>query len=192
MRVIVGMSGASGAIYGVRLLEQLAKIEGVETHLVVSRAAELTLVHETTYRLEDVKGLANSVYDIDDIGAPIASGSFRADGMVVAPCSIKTLAGIAHSYNDNLLIRAADVTLKERKKLILLVRETPLHLGHIKLMEQATLAGAIIMPPVPAFYHRPQKISDIIDYTVGKILDLLSLSHDLYDPWPGDKFKRCD
>ncbi|MCL6479025.1 MAG: UbiX family flavin prenyltransferase [Peptococcaceae bacterium] len=185
MRIIVGISGASGAIYGIRLLEVLALEKNIETHLVISRAAEITIAHETSYDLNYVRGLARKVYGMENIGAPIASGSFQTDGMIIAPCSVKTLSAIANSYNDNLMVRAADVVLKERRKLVLLVRETPLHLGHIRLMEQVTMAGGILMPPVPAFYHRPKELDDIINQTVGKALDLVGVPHQLFRRWKG-------
>lgn len=185
MLLIVGITGASGVIYGIRLLEVLSKIEGVETHLIVSEAGELNIEYETDWKAEDIKALANFCYDIYDLGAPISSGSFKTDGMIVAPCTVKTMSALANSYTANLLVRAGDVTLKERRKLVLLVRETPLHLGHIRSMEKLTEMGAIIMPPVPAFYHRPRTIPDIIDHTIGKILDIFGLKHDLFERWSG-------
>jgi len=183
--LILGISGASGAIYGLRLLQVLSAMERVETHLVISKAGEMVIREEADWKLEEVKQLANFCYDIDDLNAPISSGSFRRQGMVVAPCSMKTLSAIANSYADNLLTRAADVTLKEGGKLILLVRETPLHLGHLRNMERLAEMGAIIMPPVPAFYHRPDTIQDLVDHTVGKVLDLFGLEHDLFQRWSG-------
>ncbi len=183
--LILGISGASGAIYGLRLLQVLSAMERVETHLVISKAGEMVIREEADWKLEEVKQLANFCYDIDDLNAPISSGSFRRQGMVVAPCSMKTLSAIANSYADNLLTRAADVTLKEGGKLILLVRETPLHLGHLRNMERLAEMGAIIMPPVPAFYHRPGTIQDLVDHTVGKVLDLFGLEHDLFQRWSG-------
>ena len=186
-RLIVGMSGASGAIYGVRLLEVLQQLPDVESHLVMSHAARQTLALETDYSLRDVQALADVVHDSRDIAASISSGSFKTAGMAVLPCSIKTLSGIVNSYTDGLLTRAADVVLKERRPLVLAVRETPLHLGHLRLMTQAAELGAIIMPPVPAFYHRPQSINDIIDQTVNRILDQfdIELPHDLFTRWNG-------
>jgi len=186
-RLIVGMSGASGAIYGVRLLEVLQQLPDVESHLVMSHAARQTLALETDYSLRDVQALADVVHDSRDIAASISSGSFKTTGMAVLPCSIKTLSGIVNSYTDGLLTRAADVVLKERRPLVLAVRETPLHLGHLRLMTQAAELGAIIMPPVPAFYHRPQSINDIIDQTVNRILDQfdIELPHDLFTRWNG-------
>jgi len=181
-RIIVGITGATGVIYGVRAIEALSAM-GVETHLVVTQSAAKNLALETDYTVEHVKSMASVVYDVDDVGASIASGSFKVDGMVVIPCSIKTLSGIAHSFNYNLLIRAADVTLKERRRLVLAVRETPLHEGHLELMTKVTRMGAVIMPPVPAFYHMPRTIDDLIRQTVGKMLDLFSLDGHLFRRW---------
>ncbi len=185
MVLIIGITGATGAIYGIRLLEVLAAKKDIETHLVISDAGELNIKHETDWETEAIKKLADSYYDINDIGARLASGSFKRDGMIVAPCSMKTLSALANSYTQNLLIRAGDVTLKERKKLVLLVRETPLHIGHIRNMERLSEMGAIIMPPVPAFYHRPKTIQDIIDHTIGKVLDIFDIEHNLFERWPG-------
>ncbi len=186
-RVIVGISGATGAIYGIRLLEILREVAGVETHLVLSSAARRTILLETSYSVEQVESLAGEVHRSGDIAASISSGSFRAAGMIVAPCSMKTLSGIVHSYSDNLLLRAADVVLKERRPLVLLARETPLHLGHLRLLVQAAEMGALIMPPVPAFYHRPSTLADVIDQTVNRALDLLGidLDQDLFPRWQG-------
>lgn len=184
-RIIVGISGASGAIFGVRALEMLARIDEVETHLVISSGARTTIAMETDRTAEDVGALADVVHKDSNLAASISSGSFATDGMLVAPCSIKTLSAIATSYADNLLARAADVTLKERRPLVLLFRETPLHLGQIRLMAQATEAGAIVMPPVPAFYHRPQTIDDIVDQTVGRALDQLGLEAPEVSRWSG-------
>jgi len=181
-RLIVGMSGASGVIYGVRLLTEL-KAKNVETHLVISQAGEQNLQIETDYSIDEVKQLATHVYAPDERAARIASGSFLTDGMVVVPCTIKTLSGIANSYAENLLIRAADVTLKEKRKLVLVVRETPLHKGHLELMTRAADHGACILPPVPSFYHFPKSIDDIINQTVGKILDYFGIEHDLFRRW---------
>ena len=160
-RLIVGISGASGAIYGVRLLQVLRDVTDIETHLVMSQAARQTLSLETDFSLREVQALADVTHDARDIAASISSGSFQTLGMVILPCSIKTLSGIVHSYTDGLLTRAADVVLKERRPLVLCVRETPLHLGHLRLMTQAAEIGAVIMPPVPAFYHRPQSLDDV-------------------------------
>lgn len=182
-RLVVGISGASGVIYGVRALEVLKAVPDIETHLVLSAAAKRTLVEETDFTVESVEALADVVHSHRDIGAAIASGSFRTEGMLVAPCSIKTLAGIAHCYSDNLLTRAADVCLKERRPLVLLVREMPLHPGHIELMAAAARSGAIIAPPVPAFYNRPATVDDIVNHSVGKALDLFGIGHQLFKRW---------
>lgn len=182
-RIIVGISGASGAALGVRALQALRGVPELEVHLVMSPAGKRTLLEETDWSVDAVEALAHVVHRHADIGASVASGSFRTQGMIVAPCSIKTLAEIAHSHSANLLTRAADVCLKERRRLVLLVRETPLHLGHIDLMAQATRCGAIVMPPVPAFYTRPASLDDVIDHTVGKALDLFDLPHRLVKRW---------
>ena len=185
MKIAVGISGASGAIYGVRLLESLAA-NGVESHLVISPDAERTILIETKHTLNQLKSLASKNYDYYDVGGAIASGSFLIDGMVIAPCSIKTLSAVANSFNENLLIRAADVCLKEKRKLILVVRETPLHLGHLRLLTNVAEIGATILPPFPAFYHLPKTIDDIINQTVGKILDQFGIEHNLFDRWTGE------
>lgn len=186
-RLIIGISGASGTIYGVRLLQALRVVEEVETHLVISNAARQTLALETSLSVREVQKLADAVYDPRDIAASISSGSFKTMGMVILPCSIKTLSGIANSYSDGLLTRAADVVLKEHRPLVLCVRETPLHRGHLRLMMQAAELGAVIMPPVPAFYHRPQTLDDIIDQTVNRVIDQfdIELPHDLFTRWQG-------
>ncbi|HHK9913626.1 UbiX family flavin prenyltransferase [uncultured Enterobacter sp.] len=186
-RLIVGISGASGAIYGVRLLQVLRDVAGVETHLVMSQAARQTLSLETDLSLRDVQALSDIVHDARDIAASISSGSFKTAGMVILPCSIKTLSGIVNSYTDTLVTRAADVVLKERRPLVLCVRETPLHLGHLRLMTQAAELGAVIMPPVPAFYHRPQTLDDVINQTVNRVLDQfdIDLPEDLFTRWQG-------
>jgi 4-hydroxy-3-polyprenylbenzoate decarboxylase len=168
----------------VRLLEVLRQL-AVETHLVMSEAARRVAELETGYAPTQIEALAAVSYRNDEIDAPIASGSFRTSGMIVAPCSIKSLSAIANSYNDSLLARAADVALKERRKLVLVVRETPLHLGHLRLMAEATEYGAVILPPMPAFYHQPKTIADLVDQTVGKVLDQFGLEHDLYRRWQG-------
>jgi 4-hydroxy-3-polyprenylbenzoate decarboxylase len=188
MKLVVGISGASGAIYGLRMLEVLKRI-GVETHLVMSDAAKRTIVYETGHTIDAVKNLATHVHDINDVGACIASGSFQHDGMVIAPCSIKTLSAVANSFADNLLIRAADVTLKERRRLVLMIRETPLHLGHLRLMTQVTEIGAVLVPPLPAFYHQPKTLDDIINQSVGKALDqfALEVEPDLVKRWTGNE-----
>ena len=183
-RIIVGITGATGAIYGVRLLEALAG--KAETHLVISETAAGILQRETACSLDDLREKADRVHENNDLYSPIASGTFITDGMVVMPCSMKSLSGIANSYAENLLLRAADVTLKQRRPLILGVRETPLHAGHLKLMLAAAEMGAIIAPPMPAFYHKPKEINDIINHTVGLALDLLGIFHDLPVRWePG-------
>ncbi|EPM6207025.1 UbiX family flavin prenyltransferase [Enterobacter hormaechei] len=186
-RLIVGISGASGAIYGIRLLQVLRDVAGVETHLVMSQAARQTLSLETDLSLRDVQALSDVVHDARDIAASISSGSFKTAGMVILPCSIKTLSGIVNSYADTLVTRAADVVLKERRPLVLCVRETPLHLGHLRLMTQAAELGAVIMPPVPAFYHRPQTLDDVINQTVNRVLDQfdIDLPEDLFTRWQG-------
>jgi len=183
-RLIVGISGASGAIYGVRLLQVLRDVADVETHLVMSQAARQTLSLETDYSLRDGQALADVVHDARDIAASISSGSFKTAGMVILPCSIKTLSGIVNSYTDTLVTRAADVVLKERRPLVLCVRETPLHLGHLRLMTQAAELGAVIMPPVPAFYHRPQSLDEVINQTVNRVIDQFDIE------LPDDLFTR--
>jgi len=188
-RLIVGISGATGAIYGIRLLEVLLKSD-VETHLIITEAAEKTILMETSLKVKEVKSLAKVSHDIKNLGADISSGSFLSEGMVIIPCSIKSLSGIANSFNENLLIRAADVTLKERRKLVLVVRETPLHLGHIELMLQASRMGAVLLPPVPAFYFHPKTIDDLINHTVGKVLDLFGMNHHLFNRWGSSEVKK--
>jgi 4-hydroxy-3-polyprenylbenzoate decarboxylase len=184
IRLIVAITGASGTIYGIRALEMLRELGGVETHFVVSPAALRTAASEQCGRSPDeIRALATHVYSHKDIGASIASGSFRSDGMLVAPCSIKTLSGIAHCYADDLVVRAADVCLKERRRLVLMVRETPLHAGHIALMDQATRSGAVIMPPVPAFYTLPKTIDELVDQTVGRALDQFGIHHPVVRRW---------
>lgn len=184
-RIIVGLSGSSGAIYGVRLVEVLSTLPDVETHLVVSGGAKATIAHETDRSAEDVMDQADVVYEDNQLGAAIASGTFVTDGMIVAPCSMKSLSSIANSYDSNLITRAADVCLKERRRLVLVVRETPLHAGHLRLMAQATDSGAVILPPVPGFYARPKTIADIVDHTVTKILDQFGLDAALIERWSG-------
>jgi 4-hydroxy-3-polyprenylbenzoate decarboxylase len=183
--LVVGISGASGAVLGVRLLQVLAGIDTVETHLVISPAGRITISDETDYSLKDVDALAYVVYKPQDVGAAIASGSFHIDGMVVIPCSIKTLSGVANCYAGDLLSRAADVTLKEGRPLLLVVRETPLHLGHLRLMVQASEMGAIIFPPVPAFYARLSSVDEMVDNTVGRVLARLGVDNELYTRWQG-------
>ncbi|WP_276742472.1 UbiX family flavin prenyltransferase [Pantoea septica] len=186
-RLIIGISGASGAIYGVRLLQVLQQVSEVETHLVMSPAARQTLSLETDYTLRKVQALADVVHDVRDIAASISSGSFKTLGMAILPCSMKTLSGIVHSYSDSLLTRAADVVLKEQRKLVLGVRETPLHIGHLRMMTTAAELGAVIMPPVPAFYHRPQSIMELVDQTVNRVVDQfdITLPQDLFTRWNG-------
>lgn len=173
-RIVIGISGASGVVFGIRLLEILRDC-GVETHLVMSRSAQLTLAYETDLKTTDIKALADVWHANSDVGASISSGSFRVDGMIVAPCSVKTLSEIATGCTGTLLARAADVMLKERRRLVLMVRETPLHIGHIRSMAAVTEAGAIICPPVPAFYTRPQSLDDVVNHTVGRVLDLFDI-----------------
>lgn len=189
-RLIIGISGASGVIYGIRLLEVLREVADVETHLVMSSAAKRTILLETDYQIADVEALADKLYGFNDIAASISSGSYKTMGMVVIPCSIKTLSGIANSYSDNLLTRAADVVLKDGRKLVLVLRETPLHLGHIRLMQTAVELGAVLAPPMPAFYHRPQSINDIINQSVNRLLDLfdIELDKDLFARWQGPAY----
>jgi 4-hydroxy-3-polyprenylbenzoate decarboxylase len=183
--LVIGITGASGVIYGIRLLEVLSACKEVETHLIVSKPAEQIIKFETDWSLERVKALADNCYDINDIGASLSSGSYRRDGMIIAPCSMKTLAALATSYTDDLITRAADITLKERKKLVLLARETPLHLGHLRNMVKLTEMGAVIFPPIPGFYHKPKSIMDLVDHAVGKVLDLFDIPHELFTRWSG-------
>lgn len=184
-RIIVAISGASGAVYGVRLLQVLQTCAGIESHLVVSDAGWRTLRHEMDMDAASVEALAHTVHDARNVGASIASGSFQCAGMVVAPCSMRTLAAVAHGLSDSLLTRAADVVLKERRRLVLMVRETPLHLGHLRNMVSVTEMGAIVCPPVPAFYLRPQSVADIVDHSVARALDLLDIPHPLAARWAG-------
>ncbi len=185
MKIIVGVSGASGSIYGYRLLEKLRQHEQAEIHLVLSRAGERTAWIECEKRAADFRSLAHHSYPLEDIGARIASGSFLTDAMVIAPCSIHTMSAIASGISSNLMVRAADVILKERRKLILLVRETPFHLGHLRTMVSLTEMGAIICPPVPGFYHQPQTVMDIVDHTVDRVLDLVGLPAGDTRRWEG-------
>ena len=190
-RLIVGISGASGAIYGIRLLEILQKLPEIDTHLIISKAAKRTIVLETDYKVDQVEKLAAEVFPDHDIAASVSSGSYKTSGMVVIPCSIKTLSGIANSYADNLLVRAADVVLKEQRKLVLVLRETPLHLGHTQLMTRSIEIGATLLPAMPAFYHRPSTIDDLINQTVNRALDQfdIELSEDLFKRWTGSQKK---
>jgi 4-hydroxy-3-polyprenylbenzoate decarboxylase len=184
-RLVVGMSGASGQIYGIRLLQLLRDMPEIETHLVISMAARVTIAQETDFDLREIEALADTAYSPTDVGAAIASGSFQTAGMIVAPCSIKTLSAITNSHTDELLPRAADVHLKEGRPLLLMVRETPLHLGHLELMARAATIGAIIFPPVPAFYSRPQTLDDVINATVGRVLGRIGIENELYHHWRG-------
>jgi 4-hydroxy-3-polyprenylbenzoate decarboxylase len=185
MRLVVGITGATGAIYGIRLLEVLRGHADVQTHLVISARGKRTIVEETVYAVTDVEALAMYRYDIEDSGASIASGSFRTAGMVIAPCSIETAGAIASSHTDSLIARAADVTLKEGRPLILLVRETPLHVAHLKCMVALAEMGAVILPPMPAFYNRPKDIDDVVNHTVARVLDRLTLPQTLVAEWLG-------
>lgn len=182
-RLIVGITGASGVIYGVRALQLLQRMPEIETHLIISPSAARTLAAETDLTLDQVRALANVVHSHKDIGASLASGSFRTEGMLIAPCSVKTLSGVANCYADDLIVRAADVCLKERRRLVLLFRETPLHPGHIALIDQATRNGAIVMPPVPGFYARPRTVDDIVNQTAGRALDLFGLDAGVVVRW---------
>ncbi len=186
-RLVVAITGATGAVYGVRLLAQLSATPGVETHLVVSDAAALTLHQELDLQRRDVEALAHVVHKNRDVGASIASGSFQSDGMVIAPCSMKTLAAVAHGLSDNLIARAADVVLKERRRLVLMVRETPFNLAHLRNMTTVTEMGGIVFPPLPSFYHRPASIEEMVDHTVARVIDLLGVEHALAPRWAGMK-----
>jgi 4-hydroxy-3-polyprenylbenzoate decarboxylase len=188
--LIIGISGATGAIYGVRMLEILAKIEDIETHLVMSKAGRMTIQVETPFSVKDVEAMADVVHDFSNVGASISSGSFRTEGMVIVPCSMKSMGAIAHSLGADWLVRAADVVLKERKKLVLVVRETPLHLGHLEAMASLTRMGAIIFPPVPAFYHRPKTLNDVINQTVTRILDQFDIDVKLFHRWDDEGMSR--
>jgi len=185
MRLVVGITGATGSIYGVRLLEILRDYGEVETHVIISRPGKRTLVEETDWSVADVEALAHHRYDVKDIGATLASGSFRTLGMVIAPCSIKTAGAIAACYTDGLIARAADVTLKEGRPLLLLVRETPLHVGHLRMLTSLAETGAVILPPMPAFYNRPKELDDIVNHTVARVLDRLQLPQTLVGEWQG-------
>ena len=187
MRLVIGISGASGVIYGIRLLEALREAPDVETHLVISNGGRVNIALETDWKVRDVEALADVVYSDTDVAATIASGSFRTGGMIVAPCSMKTLGAIVNSYAANLLARAADVTLKEGRRLVLSPRETPLHAGHLRMLHEAALMGAIVAPPVPGFYAKPQSVDDVVNHTVGRLMDLFSLDTGLVRRWPGGK-----
>lgn len=190
-RLIVGLSGASGVIYGIRLLQLLRGRPDLETHLVISKPAERTIAEETNFKVDEVKAMASVVHGIQNIGASIASGSFKTEGMVIIPCSIRTVSAVAYCISDNLLTRAADVALKERRRLVLVVRESPLHVGHLKSLLAAAEAGAVILPPAPAFYSLPKTLDDIIDHTVGRVLDHFGIEHDLVRRW-GENGPRAD
>lgn len=184
-RIVVAISGASGAIYGIRAVEAIHADRGVELHLVVSSGANATIGYETDRTVEEIAKLADVVHEEKDLAATIASGSFQTHGMLIAPCSIRTMASVANAMNDNLIVRAADVHLKERRTLVLMVRETPLNATHLRLMHELSLAGAVILPPVPAFYHRPKTLMDLVDHSVGKALDQLGVAHTLFERWGG-------
>lgn len=190
-RIVIGISGASGVTYGVRMLELLKETD-FETHLIISNAGKLNIEIETSYKPAEVEAMADFIYDQKDMAASISSGSFLTRAMVVIPCTIKSLSGIANSYNENLLVRAADVTLKEKRKLVLVVRETPLHVGHLRLMAQAAEMGAHILPPVPSFYHQPKTLEDIIDQTIGKIFDYVGIEHNLFKRWSAQSIDLKD
>lgn len=185
MRLILGISGASGVIYGIRILEILKEIEEVETHLIISGGARMNIAIETDWDVKAVEALADEVHNINNVGASIASGSFQTGGMIIAPCSMKTLSAVASSYADNLLVRAADVVLKERRRLVIMPREAPLHTGHCRLLLQASEIGAIIAPPMPAMYNRPKTVDDIINHTVARLLDLFDIDTSLIKRWTG-------
>jgi 4-hydroxy-3-polyprenylbenzoate decarboxylase len=184
-KLIVGISGASGVIYGIRLLETLRSMSGIETHLVVSNGAKINIAVETDRRIKDVEALADVVHNDKNLAASISSGSFQTDGMIIVPCSMKTLSGVVNSYADSLIVRAADVVLKERRRLVLVPRESPLHAGHTRLLHEAALMGAIVCPPMPAFYIDPQTVDDIVDHTVVRILDLFGIETGLVRRWQG-------
>ncbi|NKI72038.1 UbiX family flavin prenyltransferase [Collimonas pratensis] len=186
-RLIVAITGATGVVYGVRLLQLLRELPGIESHLMISDAGVLNLHQELKMRRKQVEALADVVHSVRDVGASIASGSFQSDGMIVAPCSMKTLASVAHGLSDNLIARAADVVLKERRRLVLMVRETPFNLAHLRNMTSVTEMGGIIFPPLPGFYHRPQSIAEMVDHTLGRVLDLFAIEHTLTPRWSGLK-----
>jgi 4-hydroxy-3-polyprenylbenzoate decarboxylase len=186
-RLVVAITGATGAVYGVRLLQALGATPGIETHLIISDAANLTLHQEVGLQRREVEAMAHVVHRNRDIGAAIASGSFQSDGMIIAPCSMKTLAAVAHGLSDNLIARAADVVLKERRRLVMMVRETPFNLAHLRNMTQVTEMGAIVFPPLPSFYHKPASIEEMVDHTVGRVIDLFGIGHALAPRWAGMK-----
>lgn len=185
MRLIIGISGASGVIYGIRLLEALKGVREIETHLILSKGGKLNIALETSWKVEKVEALADVVHSDQNLAATIASGSFQTGGMIVAPCSMKTLSGIVNSYADTLMVRAADVVLKEKRRLVLMPREMPLHVGHCRLMHEASLMGAVIAPPMPAFYNEPQTVDDIINHSVGRALDLFGIDRGIVKRWRG-------
>ncbi len=189
MKLVVGISGATGAIYGIRMLQTLQACR-IETHLVMSDSAKRTIEEETNFTVKEVEKLADHVHDNRDIGASIASGSFKTDGMLIAPCAIKSLSALANSYNDSLLVRAADVMLKEKRKLVVIPRETPLHTGHLRLLLAVAEMGAVLLPPMPAYYHMPKTIDDIINQTVGKALDQFDIEHQLFRRWEGGEARQ--
>jgi len=184
-RLVIAITGATGSIYGLRLLQVLRDTPGIETHLMLSEAGVLNLHQELDMNRKDAEAMADVVHNVRDIGASIASGSFQSDGMIVAPCSMKTLAAVAHGFSDNLISRAADVVLKERRRLVLMVRETPFNLAHLRNMTAVTEMGGIIFPPLPGFYQRPQSIAEMVDHTVGRVLDLYGVAHSLTPRWSG-------
>lgn len=186
-RLIVAITGATGVVYGVRLLQILAAMPQVETHLLISEAGVLNLHQEMDLKRKEVEAYADVIHNVRDVGASIASGSFQSDGMIIAPCSMKTLAAVAHGLSDNLITRAADVVLKERRRLVLMVRETPFNLAHLRNMTAVTEMGGIIFPPLPGFYHRPATITEMVDHTIGRVLDLFHLPHQLIPRWNGLK-----
>jgi 4-hydroxy-3-polyprenylbenzoate decarboxylase len=186
-RLIIAITGATGVIYGVGLLHALRELADVESHLLISEAGVLNIHQELDLKRKDVESLADVVHNVRDVGASIASGSFQSDGMIIAPCSMRTLASVAHGFSDNLITRAADVVLKERRRLVLMVRETPFNLAHLRNMTSVTEMGGIIFPPLPGFYHRPRSIQEMVDHTVGRVLDLFALPHQLTPRWNGLK-----
>ena len=186
-RLVVAITGASGALYGVRMLETLRSIGGIETHLMISEAGVLSMHHELDMKRKDVEALADAVHNVRDVGACVASGSFQSEGLIIAPCSMKTLGSVAHGLCDNLITRAADVMLKERRRLVLMVRETPFNLAHLRNMTAVTEMGGVIFPPLPALYQRPQSVSEMVDHTVGRVLDLFAIEHALVPRWTGLK-----
>jgi 4-hydroxy-3-polyprenylbenzoate decarboxylase len=190
MRLVVGISGSSGSIYGIRLLEVLRAVPDLETHLIISAPAKRTILEETDYTIKGVEALATHVHDNRDIGAALASGSYRTSGMVIAPCSIKTVSALANCYADTLICRAGDVALKEGRPLVVVVRETPLHAGHLRQLLHLAELGAVILPPMPAFYHRPKTVDDIVNHTVGRILDRFGIPHVLTAEWTGSRLPR--